>query len=82
MDRKSRVLIEEMVLPDYGVDWASTHADLTMMACHAAKERNQGQWERLIGDAGLKLVHQRGYEGGWGKGCDFVFILSRKEESG
>jgi len=34
-----------------------------MMACHAAKERNQGQWERLIDDAGLKLVYQRGYEG-------------------
>ena len=66
MGPKSRILIEEMVLPDMGVDWTVTHADLTMMASLAARERTQGQWESLLDTAGLKIKAQRYYEGGWG----------------
>jgi len=77
MSEKSRILIEEMVLPNSGVDWAATHTDLTMMACFAAKERTQEQWESLLDSAGLKIQAQRTYEGGWG-GYEGIITVAKK----
>lgn len=77
MRQKSRILIDEMVLPNSGVDWAATHTDLTMMACLAAKERTQQQWERLLDDAGLMIEKQRSYNGGW-SGYESITTVTRK----
>lgn len=67
MGPRSRILIDEMVLPDVGVDWTATYTDLTMMASHAAKERTQAQWESLLDSVELKIEAQRPYGGGWGE---------------
>ena len=77
MGPKSRILIDEMVLPYMGVDWTVMHTDLTMMASLAAKERTQGQWESLLDSAGLKIEAQRHYEGGW-SGYEGVMIVAEK----
>ena len=77
MGPKSRILIEEMVLPDMRVDWTATHNDLTMMASLGARERTQGQWESLLDSAGLKIEVQRHYEGGWG-GYEAVMTVAKK----
>lgn len=78
MTNKSRILIEEMVLPNAEVDWAATHADLTMMACFGSKERSQEQWESLLDSAGLKIEAQRTYKGGWA-GYEGIMTVARKE---
>jgi demethylsterigmatocystin 6-O-methyltransferase len=76
MDHRSRILIEEMVLPNANVGWAATHTDLTMMANLAARERTQEQWEKLLDGAGLKIEEQRFYEG-WG-GYEGIITVTKK----
>ncbi|TVY33325.1 Demethylsterigmatocystin 6-O-methyltransferase [Lachnellula occidentalis] len=78
MGHHSRILIDEMVLPNSGVNWATTHTDLTMMASFAAKERTQEQWENLLSSAGLKIEAQRNYEGGWG-GYEGIITVAKEE---
>jgi demethylsterigmatocystin 6-O-methyltransferase len=56
LDQDSRILIDEMVLPNFGVHWQATQADLTMMAQLGSKERTREQWDVLIQSAGLKIV--------------------------
>jgi demethylsterigmatocystin 6-O-methyltransferase len=77
MGPKSRILIEEMVLPNTGVDWAATHTDLTMMACFAARERTHDQWERLLDSAGLQMEEQQIYKGGW-VGYEGIITVAKK----
>lgn len=77
MNEKSRILIEEMVLPNSGVDWAATHTDLTMMASFAANERTQDQWEKLFDSAGLMIEKQQRYEGGWA-GYEGIITVAKK----
>lgn len=52
----SRILIDEMVLPDAGVPWEATAIDLTMMASHGARERTSKEWITLLENAGLRIV--------------------------
>ncbi|TVY30376.1 Demethylsterigmatocystin 6-O-methyltransferase [Lachnellula hyalina] len=77
MGHHSRILIDEMVLPNWRVDWAATHTDLTMMACFAAKERTQEQWESLLSTTGLKIEAQRNYTGGWG-GYEAIITVAKE----
>ncbi|KAF3397379.1 Demethylsterigmatocystin 6-O-methyltransferase [Talaromyces pinophilus] len=53
----SRILIDDMVLPNENVHWQATQTDLTMMAALGSKERTDEQWRSLIDQAGLKILH-------------------------
>lgn len=52
----SRILIDDMVLPNEKVHWQATQMDLMMMAALGSKERTNQQWEELIDAAGLKIL--------------------------
>lgn len=52
----SKILINEIVIPETGADWFSTSVDLLMMVVHSAAERREKQWRALIESAGLKVV--------------------------
>ena len=57
----SRILIDDMVLPDTGVHWQATFVDITMMVGLAAVERTTSQWETLLDSAGLKILDIKTY---------------------
>ena len=52
----SKILINELVVPDQGAGWPLTSMDFMMMALCAVKERAESDWRRLIEDAGLKVT--------------------------
>ena len=52
----SKVLINDIVLPDQGATRFATQSDLNMMALLASMERSETQWRRLLKLAGLKVV--------------------------
>ena len=51
----SKVLLNELVLPDQGCGIIAAQVDITMMACVASEERTERQWDELAGSAGLKI---------------------------
>lgn len=61
MDKQSRILIDDMVLPNSGVHWQATQLDLTMMAALGSMERTREQWHALIENAGLKILQIHTY---------------------
>jgi demethylsterigmatocystin 6-O-methyltransferase len=52
----SRVLIDDMVLPNENVHWQAAQLDLAMMSSLASKERTDEQWHALIDAAGLQIL--------------------------
>lgn len=56
MSLDSRLLIDEVVLPDVGVHWHAAMADISMGILFGGKERTREQWEGLVEKAGLKLA--------------------------
>ena len=56
MDKDSRILIDDMVLPDIGVHWQAAQLDLTMMAALGSVERTKEQWYALMKSAGLRIL--------------------------
>ncbi|KAL2756635.1 hypothetical protein ACRALDRAFT_1075525 [Sodiomyces alcalophilus JCM 7366] len=52
----SVLLLDEMVLPETGVNSYAAAMDLTMMAAFASMERSEAQWRKIVEDVGLKLV--------------------------
>lgn len=56
MDADSRIIIDEMVLPETGAQWQETGTDLAMMAALGSKERTGTQWEALVATAGCKIL--------------------------
>ena len=56
MTDDSILLLDEMVLPEMGVNSYAAAIDLTMMVATAAHERTEAQWHKVIDGAGLKLV--------------------------
>lgn len=52
----SRLLIDEWVLPDSGVNLKAANMDINMMLMFNAIERTKSQWERLLSDVGLEIV--------------------------
>lgn len=52
----SVMLLDEMVLPEQGVNAYAACMDLTMMAAFASMERTEAQWRALLESVGLKLV--------------------------
>ena len=61
MSPASRILIDEMVLPDARVHWHSTSRDLTVMAAMGARERTRTQWAELLDSVGLVIEAVRTY---------------------
>jgi demethylsterigmatocystin 6-O-methyltransferase len=61
MDDDSIILIDEMVLPDQGVNWQVAQIDLTMLVAHAAMERTETQWSNLFDSVGLTLSRRDTY---------------------
>ncbi|KAJ0118604.1 S-adenosyl-L-methionine-dependent methyltransferase [Diaporthe amygdali] len=52
----SKILINEIVVLDYGADWFSTSVDMIMMIFHSSWERREKQWRELIESVGLKVT--------------------------
>ena len=52
----SKILINEIVLPDRGAAWLNTALDLELMSLVGARERTKAEWESIVRAAGLKIV--------------------------
>ena len=55
MGKDSRIIIDEMVLPDSKASWQATQVDLTMFCRHGAMERTRAQWRTLLRSVGLEI---------------------------
>ena len=53
--RYSKILVNELVLPNRRCGIIAAQQDITMMACFASQERSERQWQELVGSAGLKI---------------------------
>ena len=51
----SKILLNELVIPDLGCGIIAAQVDITMMVCAASEERSESQWRELLGAAGLKI---------------------------
>ena len=62
----SKLLINEIVIPDQGAHWLSTALDMVMMANFSACERTEENWRTLLASAGFRIVkiwtHEPGSE--------------------
>ncbi|KAF2169983.1 hypothetical protein M409DRAFT_64378 [Zasmidium cellare ATCC 36951] len=52
----SRILINEIVVPDRGAGWYEVGVDMIMMCCLSATERTESEWRALIESAGLQMT--------------------------
>lgn len=52
----SKILINELVVPDQGASWSVTSMDWLMLALGAVKERTEKDWCTMIEQAGLKIT--------------------------
>ena len=55
MGPESVILLDEMVLPDEGVNWHATNMDITMMVFLASVERTRTQWAELLDSVRLRI---------------------------
>ena len=55
MNKESKILLDDKVLPDRGVGWQTCELDLVMMSCLGALERTNSQWTKLVESAGLRI---------------------------
>ena len=60
----SKILINELVVPDVDASWCTTSMDWLMLALGAVRERTQNQWHQLLGGVGLKIIKVWTYEQG------------------
>ncbi|KAK3704893.1 hypothetical protein LTR37_013584 [Vermiconidia calcicola] len=52
----SRILLNEIVIPEQGAGWFETSVDMLMMAVHGARERRESEWRALVeGVEGLRV---------------------------
>lgn len=62
----SKILINELVLPDQGANWLTTSLDLALMTCLAARERTEREFRELFESVGLVMTgiwkHPQGYD--------------------
>jgi demethylsterigmatocystin 6-O-methyltransferase len=57
----SHILIDEIVLPDVNARWQATMRDMSMNIVFGGKERTRSQWQSLVEQAGLRLLHSHDY---------------------
>ena len=58
----SKLLLNEIVVPEKGASWPVTSMDWLMMALGGMKERTMKDWEAILHQAGLKIVKVFTYE--------------------
>lgn len=51
----SKILLNEIVIPDTNASWFSTSVDMLMLLCHSAQERTESDWRKLLGSVGLQI---------------------------
>ena len=51
----SKIIINEMVIPDMGAGLHQSQVDFTMMSCLSAMERTENDWHNLLATVGLKI---------------------------
>lgn len=56
MGVNSIMLIDEMILPETGVNPMAASIDMTMLTALAGMERTEAQWRETIEEVGLELV--------------------------
>ena len=59
---ESRIVVDEVVLPDTHVPWQCAFMDLTISASFGGCERSRDEWESLLGRAGLRIVEVHTYD--------------------
>ena len=52
----SKLLINELVVPDKAATWSVTSMDWLMLALGAVRERTESDWRDLLESVGLKTV--------------------------
>jgi demethylsterigmatocystin 6-O-methyltransferase len=57
--RDSKILIDDMVLPDTGVHWHATSMDITMMGALGSQERTRSEFESIVERVGGGLRIER-----------------------
>ncbi|RAR07913.1 S-adenosyl-L-methionine-dependent methyltransferase [Stemphylium lycopersici] len=62
MGPESRILVDEVVLPDTKVPWQVAMMDLAMMAALGGIERSKEDWVKLLGKAGLRVMDVHCYD--------------------
>lgn len=55
MGPQSRIIIDEMSMPDSGAHYFATQMDIAMMAALGGKERTDSEWQTLFSSVGLKI---------------------------
>jgi hypothetical protein len=52
----SRIILDEIIVPDQNAGWFETSVDLLMMEVHSAQERREKEWKSLVnGVPGLRV---------------------------
>lgn len=59
----SKILINELVIPNTGADWFETSIDMIMMTVVSSHERRETEWKQLIESVGLELQEVWHYDG-------------------
>ncbi|KAF2178899.1 S-adenosyl-L-methionine-dependent methyltransferase [Zopfia rhizophila CBS 207.26] len=62
MEPDSRIVVDEVVVPDVGVPWQVAYMDMTMISSLGGIERTRTEWENLMDRAGLKIVEVHKYD--------------------
>lgn len=62
MGPESRIVIDEIVLPNSNVPWQAAYMDLTMMSALGGVERTKAEFEKLLAGAGLRMVDIHKYD--------------------
>jgi hypothetical protein len=60
----SKILLNEIIVPDTGAGWYASGVDMLMMQTHASQERTETDWRKLVEAAGLKVSRVIRCEGG------------------
>jgi demethylsterigmatocystin 6-O-methyltransferase len=62
MGPESRIIIDEVVLPNEKVPWQAAYMDLTMMSSLGGIERTRKEYETLLNGVGLKVLEVKRYD--------------------
>ena len=55
MNKDSRLLIDDYVMPPTDAEFRAVHMDVCMMICLRSEERTQRRWKALLDSAGLQI---------------------------
>jgi demethylsterigmatocystin 6-O-methyltransferase len=62
MSSYSRLIVDEVVMPDIGVSWQTAYMNLTMMSCLGGMERTKAEYAELLDKAGLVIDQIHKYD--------------------